>query len=267
MAMRRWTEEEDARLSEYARQGMLARQVAKLMGRTSNSIRMRLRRNGETWAGLAFEDRKRAGGVVHGQQASAGREIRKARAIAMWHEGKSRKEIAEAMGLALSVINSYCSGLVRPKVRKPRAPAKPRPKLPPKRRVPKFEKIADAVRSYHAQGLEQAEVAAKLAVNTATVRRAAKFAGITRWIPLAVKPERSPEPRRLNYSRVGLPPVAKIEVPTIVAAAQYLGRWYRPVCRADIERPKGEPTHYRVGRQVLPVQDMFALAREKGFAA
>jgi transposase len=270
MAARPWTSEEDEKLRQCVKDGLLARQAAKKLGRTSNSIRMRLRRLGETWAGLSFEERRRAGGVVHGNQAKAAREIRKARAITMWHDGMSRREIAKEMCLNISAINAYCSGLVRPaEPRKPKVkkPKPPRPKAIAKRRVPKFEKIADAVRSYHERGLEQAEVAEKLGVTTATVRRAARFAGIGRWVAYAPRPERTSEPRRINYSTVGKPMLAKVEMPTIVAAAQFLGRWYRPVYKATISDPTAPKGHYVVGRQVLPVEKMFELARERGFAA
>lgn len=270
MGPRPWTPEEDAQLRQMAADGLLAREVAKRLNRTTNSVRMHMRRLGETWAGVAFEDRRKAGGAVSGKAASAKREVRKARAIELWHQGMSRPDIAKALGVNISAANSYCRGLIRPKAPKPpkpkRAASAPR-KKPLSTKPKQYVLIADAVRSYHEAGLSQVQTAAKLGVDAKTVRKAARFIGIAQWETFQPRQPKEPKPRRINYSTAGKPVVAKAEISTIVAAAQFLGRWYRPVYRATIANPKAPKDHYVVGRNVLPAEDMFALAREKGFAA
>lgn len=86
----------------------------------------------------------------------------------------------------------------------------------------------------------------------------------------AAKAARAATPRRqpVNWGRIGAPQPTKVTpVGTVTAAAQFLGRWYRPVYRASISDPRAKADEYQVGRLRMPAIEMLDLARSKGFAA
>jgi hypothetical protein len=141
-----------------------------------------------------------------------------------------------------------------------------KPRVLRDRKPSKAELLAPRVAECRARGLTVDQMAVDLDASRETVRRAANLAGVELKRPNAKpKPERAI--RLVNWNRVAMPTLPpKPAMPTITAAAQFLGRWYRPVHRADIEAPRGEPVAYRVGRMVLPTVEMLDLARGRGFA-
>lgn len=263
----RWTAADDARLRAMVAEGRSSLDVAAALDRSRDAIRIRARRIGVTWAGTSGADRKRAGGLMTGAAKTAERQERMKQARDMWHDGLTRRDIAARMGLSLNAVSKYCAGLVRPEDHKAAMQrfCKPRALRDPK--LSKAELLAPRVAECRARGMTVDQMAVELKVSRETVRRAAHLAGVELKRPAAkAKPERAI--RRVNWNRVAMPTLPpKPAMPTITAAAQFLGRWYRPVHRADIERPVGTPREYRVGRLVLPTLEMLDLARSKGFAA
>ena len=96
--------------------------------------------------------------------------------------------------------------------------------------------------------------------------------GVARALQIRARPKQQGKRKMLRPSLdlSGRPLRALEPISVLTAAATFLGKWYRPVFRADLAEkpgavPHGMPTAYRVGNLTVPALEMLDMARGKGF--
>jgi hypothetical protein len=278
-----FTAADDAALREMIARDMSAAAIGAAIGRSKCAIHRRARIIGVTWSEQYRLAGLKLGGTTMAAEKHAKRQAAIAQAVAMRNEGKSATEIADAMGQKRPTILKYLceAGLGRPKGRKPRKVANPKPRFDvtlasmkaiaaaQAKAEAKWREISDAVRADVEAGMTLKDAAEKYQRGREYLRRWLVNDGWER-----PKPEPKPQ-RKAQHSnfiqRAGRPSAAKpADRSLYVDAATWLAPHYRPVVRADVvdrpyEAPKGEPREYIVGRLRVPACELLDMARGLGF--
>jgi len=280
---RTWTEDDDETLRNAAKAGLFSSDVATMLGRTRQSVLHRAKRIGLQWHADDGDTAAKhvALGRAGGLRKEARRRARKLQVELLAKQGKSAREIAAIMGLAQRTIYDLAPGGIMASPR--RAPltdemlaafanGAPWPTIAGiggvTVKAARLRIKTHATPEHRVQRdmillqVKQAEQADRLAaIAQAKAEREAKEAE-------RAAAKKAPPRKKINFNRIGQPKQTDTKpVGTYTAAAQFLGRWYRPVFRAAIADRRADPDDYQVGRVRMPALEMLDLARSKGFAA
>lgn len=242
-ARRRFTPAEDAVIRRMAPMGVGASAIGHSMGRTERQVRARADRLGVKILPRPVKATAEMGRRIHDWVRATGKRLVDAQA----HFDVSQ-DVAYA-ALRKAGLKLYPHGV--------------RASLSP-------ERIAE-IHARHS-GQRTVEQAARIEGTTRNcIQYAMRTAGLV-WERVLPAPVRRANVRPHGAASGGAVAVAVRAVPEATAAAQFLGRWFRPVVRADIARlPYVQtwpaPDAYQVGRHVMPTEKMLELARAKGWAA